>query len=286
MKLNGKESDGARAEGGARASARPSAPVVAPMRRGSCEDVLARVIDQARALSDARREAPPRDGSRPDSDGEPHETSDAAARARLTATLRDSDAETAQKLRRLMIAGRDGQSVAADQRHVSPSDTDAAAAIVATDCGENGLVESLLRGHAMACAAGINLERPLDDWQSHTADTLDERAWLSFGKQLAQSVPGDWQCLAIIESGTGGLNKLYLKLEDHAWWSFQALLDRPTLREVEKERRSLSRRHFKGISASTLEAVVGQLQQVQGRALQRAARAIRARVGEPSPSAR
>jgi hypothetical protein len=284
MKLNGKEAARAQADRvGARASAGPFAPAVARMRRGPCENVLARVIAQARALSHDRREAPPGDGARPGGDAERHEETDADARARLTATLRDSDAETAEKLERLMIAGRDGRSVAAVQRNASPSDAHAAFATIATECGRSDLVEYLLRGHAMACATGINLERPIDDWQSHSADTLDERAWLSFGKQLAQSVPADWQCLAIIESGTGGLNKLYLKLEDHAWWSFQALLDRPTQREVENERRSLGRRQFKGISASTLEAVLGQLEQVQGRALQRAARAIRARVGERGP---
>ena len=33
-------------------------------------------------------------------------------------------------------------------------------------------------------------------------------------------------------AGTQEVNKLYLKLGEHAWWSFQALLDRPSVAAV------------------------------------------------------
>jgi hypothetical protein len=248
-----------------------------------CEDVLERVIAGARALSENGQE--PRQ-LLPSAD----------ARAQLAAALRDADPETALKIRRLVIAGRDGLSIAAVKVTESASDADVdfatqAADSMAADSGDKGslLVEYLLRGHAMACASGINLERPLAEWQSRTADTLDDRAWLSFGKQLAQSNPGDWQCVAIVEPGTQGVSKLYLKLGDRAWWSFQAQLDRPTPRGVDKERRALTRKRFKGVSTNTLEAVVDKLRGLQGsnqgRALRRAARAICARIGQPVPAA-
>jgi hypothetical protein len=94
----------------------------------------------------------------------------------------------------------------------------------------------------------------------------------------------DWQCLAIVEPGTQVISKLYVKLGKRAWWSFQAQLDRPTLRGAEKERRALVRRRFKGIALNNLDDLVARLRNVQGRALRRAARAICARVGPASPA--
>jgi hypothetical protein len=261
-------------------------------RRSPCEVALGRIVELAQSAGADTRETRrtlPSGRSRP-GDGEATapalETSRANARELLNTALRELEPEIALKLRTLMIAGRDGQNIGAVNVNLSLSDDVAAFAIMAADSSDNGLllVDYLRRGHALACAAGIDLDKPLTDWQTPSSQELDERAWSSFGKQLASSAPGDWQCLGIIEKGTHGLSKLYLKLDDLAWWSFQSVLDRPTLAGVEKDRRELARRQVKGVSTNTLEAIVGQLGSAQGRALRRAARAIRARVGV-SPSA-
>lgn len=212
----------------------------------------------------------------------------AAAHARLIAALTALDAEIALKLRTLMVAGRDGRNIGAVKVNLSLSDAEAGFATMAADSGENGplLIDYLRRGHAMACAAGIDLEKPLDEWQAHDTSDLDERAWLSFGKQLAGSNPGEWECLGIIDPATRELGKLYVRLGDHAWWSFQAVLDRPTVAGVEKERRASSKRRLKAVSTTTLEAFVGQLGGARGgRALRRAGRAICARVGHSGDAA-
>lgn len=255
--------------------------------------MLASVIARARAVSEDTRETRqhlPSGRARAGAGGESTKDQGDAraddARAQLTTALGELDPETALKIRRLMVAGRDGQSVATVNVNVSLSDAEAAFATMAADSGENGplLVEYLLRGHAIACASGIDLDRPLADWRARSADNLEERAWLSFGKQLANSTSADWQCFAIMDPGTQGISKLYVKLGARAWWSFQAQLDRPTLRGAEKERRALGRRRFKGVSSNDLEGLVVKLRGAQGRALRRAARAICARVGQAGPA--
>jgi hypothetical protein len=269
MRPSNQKPDKSRSETTAgKAPAVQAAPVaVSPT---GCEGALARVIQSARVLAEDNR-----DGARDSAKG--------AAREQLAVTLRELDPDTALKIRTLMIAGRDGQIVTSSSASVADASADIASM---ADSVENGplLAEHLLRGHAIACAVGIDLDRPLAEWQSRSADGLDERAWLSFGKQLATSGPGDWQCLAIVEAGTQGLSKLFLKLGDRAWWSFQAQLDRPTLAGVEKERRALARRRLKGIPSNTLETLISRLGNAQGRALRRAGRAIIARVGQSSPT--
>lgn len=269
-----------------------AAPSASGSARSSCEEALARVVQLARSVAEDSRETRrtlPSGRVRPEDSGssEPSvapASPEANARARLTAAFRALDPETALKIRTLMIAGRDGQSIGAVNVNLSLSDAEAGFAIMAADSGENGplLIEYLRRGHALACAVGIDLDGPLTAWQSRSPDELRERAWLSFGKQLATSQPSDWQCLGIVEPGTQELSKLYVKLTDHAWWSFEAVLDRPTLAGVEKERRALGRRHLKGIWTNTLESLVGRLGSARGRALRRAGRAICARVGQVS----
>jgi hypothetical protein len=296
MHPNKEKPGSARAEAaGARRSVQSSSPPAASAQASSqplrCEEALATVIARARALAEdthATRQHLPSGRSRPGDEAAsaPSDAHTDDARAQLTAALGELEPETALKIRQLMIAGRDGQSVAAVKLNVSLVDADSAFSIMAADSGENGplLVEYLLKGHAIACASGIDLDRPLAEWRSRSADNLEERAWLSFGKQLASSASADWQCFAIMDPGTQGISKLYVKLGDRAWWSFQAQIDRPTLRGAEKERRALSRRRFKGVSSNDLEALVLKLNGVQGRALRRAARAICARVGQASPA--
>jgi hypothetical protein len=198
------------------------------------------------------------------------------------AALQELEPEIAIKIRTLMIAGRDGQSISDVKANLSLSDAGAGFAAMAADSSENGplLVDYLRRGHAIACAMDLNLDSPLEDWQSPAAPEAGERAWLNFGKQLGGSLPADWQCLGIIEPPSPGFSRLYLRLGHDAWWSFQTVLERPTPAGVDKERRALAERSVKGISAGTLEALVEQLAHVQGRALQRASRAICARVGK------
>lgn len=262
------------------------APAGAPPPR--CEELLAGVIARARALAEDTRETRQHLPSGRVAPGDRAAARELGAerraqgREQLATALGELAPEAALKIRRLMIAGRDGQSVAAVDVNVSLSDSEAAFARMAADSGDNGplLVEYLLRGHAIACASGIDLERPLDEWPSKSADGLEERAWLSFGRQLASSTPAEWQCLAIVDQGTQSTRKLYVKLGDRAWWSFQAQLDRPTRRGAEKERRALIRQRYKGVASNDLGALAARLQGVQGRALRRAARAIRARVGQ------
>lgn len=263
----------------------------APARKRSpCEEALARVIGQARVLAeDTHRSRGALQSGRSGPSSE-HVTPEAASRRALeglTATLRGLEPETALKIRTLMIAGRDAQSVGAVDVKISLADTEATFEIMAADSGENGplLIEYLMRGHAIACASGVDLERSLVDWRARSADDVDERAWLSFGRQLAKSHPHDWQCLGIVGPGTRKLAKLYLKLGDRAWWSFQSLIDRPTQADMVKEQKGLGRRRSHAISMNSLDLLVSELDDVSGRALQRAGRAIRARVGSTDAAA-
>jgi hypothetical protein len=217
------------------------------------------------------------------------EVQNGATRELLRENLKDAlgqlEPELALKLRTLLIAGRDLRGIAGVKANVALSDADAVFAKMAADSMENGplLVDYLQRGHALACAAGIDLEGPFAAWHAEAADDLDGRAWLSFGKQLANSQPGDWECLGVVDPKTGALRKLYLKLGDNAWWSFQALIDRPSRTSVAKDRRELVRRRSKGMSIHSLQALVQHFDGSPGRALRRAARAIRARVGHSHP---
>ena len=206
----------------------------------------------------------------------------AGARQSLEQALEGLDAETALKLRTLMIAGRDVKSISDVNTNMTLADSKSAFAAAALDASQSGplLADYLRRGHALACATALDLERPLAGWLSLVPGNLDERAWLSFGKQLAKADPNDWQCLAFVDAGSGGISRLYLRLEEHAWWSFQSIMDRPSAASVEKQRRALSSRRSKGMMTQSLSAIVAKLSLTEGRALRRAARAIRARVGE------
>jgi len=251
------------------------------------------VIQLARDLEDDNRDTRGtlQSGRTRPSDDQAPAVDLAAARARalerLTTSLQGLEPETALKIRTLMIAGRDGQNIGVVDTHVSLSDAGAAFAIMAADSSENGplLIEYLRRGHALACAAGIDLEQPLAEWQGRSADDIAERAWLSFGRQLAASTARDWQCVGIIDGSSQSLSKLYLKLGDRAWWSFHAMIDRPTVAGLAKERKAHARGRSRSIVATSLDAIAGKLDSLHGRALQRAARAIRARIGYSAPAA-
>jgi hypothetical protein len=263
----------------------------------TCEAALKRVIGLARALppgavpvdavpADAAPmqkqavQAKPEQVASRSASGEGAPSSQ--ARQSLQAALDGLDSEVAQKLRTLFLAGRAGTSIGDANTDGPESDAKSALAAAALDGSTDGpqFADCLRRGHALACATAIDVERPFAGWSSTAPHSLDERAWLSFGKQLAKSEPSDWQCFALMQANTQAISRLYLRLADHSWWSFQALLDRPSVAVVESQRRTLARRRSKSLSTASLATLVSALSTVQGRALQRAARAIRARVGE------
>lgn len=255
----------------------PARPPVAVVVKdeATVEGALARVIRLAQAMLPRgdKAEATPADAAA---------TPPPEALGALKKALEGLDSEVALKLRTLMIAGRDGKNIGDVNVNLTIDDSNAAFATAALDASQNGplLADYLRRGHALACAAGLDLERPVAAWSSTTAHSLDERAWLSFGKQLAKAELDDWQCLAFVESDNQSISRLYLRLEEHAWWSFQAVLDRPSAATVEKYKRTLSSRRSKGLATRSLTSLVSRLSAAEGRALRRAARAIRARVGE------
>lgn len=208
-------------------------------------------------------------------------------REHLERALVGLDAEVALKLRTLMIAGRDGKSIGTVNVNMTVADGAAAFAVAALDSSENGplLADYLRRGHALACATGLHLERPLSAWAAWVPSSLEERAWLSFGKQLATSSLDEWQCVGFVDAGAQAISRLYLRLHEHAWWSFQNTLDRPSAVAVERQKRALTSRRSKGLSARSLSSLFPLLSTTRDRALLRAARAIRARVGEVSSAA-
>jgi hypothetical protein len=271
-------------------AARTSAPARPPVAvvvkdEATVEGALARVIRLAQALLPRGDKAEARGdkaGDKAEAPADAVATPAPEALGALKKALGALDSEVALKLRTLMIAGRDGKSIGDVNVNLTIDDSNAAFATAALDASQNGplLADYLRKGHALACAAGLDLERPIAAWSSTTAHSLDERAWLSFGKQLAKAELDDWQCLAFVESDNQSISRLYLRLEEHAWWSFQAVLDRPSAAAVEKYKRSLSSRRSKGLATRSLTSLVSRLSAAEGRALRRAARAIRARVGE------
>jgi hypothetical protein len=258
--------------------AAPNAPVVSPADEGTCEALLAQVIRLAQAV--AISEEPAGDGAAPSP------AAPSPARESFDTAIANLPPDVARKLRTLMIAGRDGKCINEVSINTSVSDSQALLEASAFGPGQGGavLADQLRRGHAVARASALDLERPLANWSATGPQSLDERAWLSFGKQLARSEPADWHCLGIVEPGVPGISRLYLRLDEHAWWSFQSVLDRPSAAVVAKQQRTLASRRSKGLAARSLESVAPQLSAAQGRALRRAARAIRARLGEPPAS--
>ena len=284
----------------------------------TCEAVLSTLIELARAvLGDATGVAGSASGAASASGtaasasgaakGATTEPGASAAQQRLLQALLGLQPEMAIKVRTLMVAGRDSQDISAVRTNMTPADAESAFAAAARDVSENGplLAEYLRRGHALACAMGLDVEKPVSAWGALAPQTLDERAWLSFGKQLASAPPDEWQCMAFSEPSGSTIARIYLKLPDHAWWSFQALLDRPSPAIVTKEKKAMGSKASKRVTSLTLKALAARLSDApvaspasegrgtarraeparavsQGRALRRAARAIRARVGRAS----
>jgi hypothetical protein len=176
-------------------AARTSAPARPPVAvvvkdEATVEGALARVIRLAQALL-PRGDKPEARGDKPEAPADAVATPAPEALEALKKALGALDSEVALKLRTLMIAGRDGKSIGDVNVNLTIDDSNAAFATAALDASQNGplLADYLRRGHALACAAGLDLERPIAAWSSTTSHSLDERAWLSFGKQLAKAEP-------------------------------------------------------------------------------------------------
>jgi hypothetical protein len=204
------------------------------------------------------------------------------AQQRMTQALEKLGPEIALKLRTVMVAGRDGRRISDVQVNITMADADSAFAAAARDLSENGplLVDYLRRGHAMACASGLDIEKPYSEWSAAGRRPLEERAWSSFGRQLATSRPEDWSCLAFIGAAPGEqLTRLYLRCGELRWWSFQSLLDRPSAALVDKQRRALASRRERRVTTGSMQAVAHRACRAEASALRRAVTAIRARVG-------
>lgn len=268
---------------------------------GSCRETLEAVIELAQAtLSEPWAEAErcivsgrliakrPASGHAPSANGSSplrappgaRRPAPLSAQQQLALTLRGLEPELALKLRTLMVAGRDGQSIHAVKIHMTLADGTSSFHAAADDTSENGplLAEYLRRGHALAQASGLDLERPIAGWSKADASG-DERDWQRFGRQLAQSHPDEWQCLLVAGEAPEHGSQLYLQHAEHGSWSFHAQLDRAEPAATVGLHRHATGPGVASVSTRSLGALVPRLRKAQGVALRRAARAICARVG-------
>jgi hypothetical protein len=259
----------------------------AQRRRWSFDGVLRRVLGFSRAAelegetrrSSARREPARAATPRRDEVAPPSPAFDA-----LRLFVRSLDDETQGKLRTLMQAGRSAQALpvvvtalASERAAEGPP----APELFALGLGE---LQDLQRGHAVACATGFDLELELGQWGDvREPESLDERVWLRFGRELAQSRVEDWSCFAVVDS-RDRLQKLYLRRGTAGWWSFAALIDRPSARGLELPRSAQAghgRLMVLPLQAALARSVRGDL-----RAVRRAAMALGARLGKSRPARR
>lgn len=194
----------------------------------------------------------------------------------LASLLQDLPAEARSKLRVVMAAGRDGSSLGS--AHASASAPQGSPAPAELESAGERLGDYLARGYAIACATEFPLDVAFDRWSASESGELEERVWLRFGRQLAASPPEEWECVGAVGASGERLAQLYLRLGKAVWWSFGAVLDRPSPEMVRKEGRARSGRHSK---LGPLRKVAERRCEPQRRALRRALRAIRARIGKP-----
>ena len=194
----------------------------------------------------------------------------------LASLLRGLQPEARSKLRIVMTAGRDGLSLGSAHATVSAAAPDAVGPSEVERAGDE-LGDYLASGYAIACATQFELDASLDRWSTPESGELEERIWLRFGRQLASSPLEEWECLGAVGAGER-LSQLYLRLGKAAWWSFGAVLDRPTPEMVRKSGRARAGRPSK---LGSLRDVAARRCEPERRALRRALRAISARVGKP-----
>jgi hypothetical protein len=206
---------------------------------------------------------------------------DAAARAEVARFVAGFDASTLAKLSVLISAGRDAKAIA--EALATPA-TELAQTPLEFDLAAQ---QNLRRGLAIARATAFDLERAITDWGTSKGAKrgLEDRVWLSFGRELARSNASEWTCLVAMSAGEA-LDKVYLCHRDGAWWSFGTLVERPSKSEVTR----LSGKQPKGrrkLASLPLGAIVPARCRADRSALRRAASALSARFRRAAkPSAR
>lgn len=135
----------------------------------------------------------------------------------------------------------------------------------------------LERSLAMMCSERLDLDtgNARVERAPHQASVF-ERAWSRFGRELASSEPDDWTWLAQHAGRTRTLEKVYLRRGEGAWWSFGVDLDRPHRSQVGAHTTVVNRR--RGNQCAGL-ASLANARCAERRALQRAMRSVRARMG-------
>jgi hypothetical protein len=244
----------------------------------SFDGVIRRVLGFSRAAGMAEGAAPARRG------GAKHKakraTDGQAAFDALALFVRALDQETRNKLQTLMRAGSDGRGLA-DAHDVLTKER-ATPGYETPELFREGAVslENLQRGHAVACATRFDLEKKLSSWvPPEGRSPLDDRVWLRFGRELAVSDPEEWSCLAQMNSDKE-LEALYLRRGEKRWWSFDALIDRPSGWQIAKRRNARSPAQARLVSLP-VEALVGRSHSNGREAVRRAALAVSARLGRP-----
>lgn len=256
------------------------AAVTAAAEARSFGGVLLRVLELAQSAALERVE-PPKTvvaDRKPSSAAQATDDRSTALNA-LKVLIRGLDARTKAKLRTLMYAGRDGRDLA-ETRMAMTQRGDGAMPAQDDDFGLPPL-EDLKRGHAIACATMFDLELEIGKWPTPDARrSLDERVWLRFGRELAMSEPEQWRCL-----GTFGPNKrlerLYLRRGEAAWWSFDALPDRPSPTVVQRRRSAKNGARGSALVPIGFATIAEHTLRTDRRALRRAVLAVRARLGSP-----
>jgi hypothetical protein len=196
----------------------------------------------------------------------------------LNVFVRSLNGSTQGKLRALMQAGREAQALPAAVAALAegqPVGNDAIPELFARGAAA---LQDLQRGHAVACATGFDLEADLALWGgAGQPDSLDERVWLRFGRELAQSRVEEWSCYAIVD-GRDRLEKLYLRRGMSGWWSFAALIDRPSDRALQVPPSS-ARSGLSRVVVLPLQSALGRACRGDLRAVRRASLALGARLG-------
>lgn len=190
--------------------------------------------------------------------------------------VRSLDGETRSKLRAVMRAGRNAEPLQVALAAISAEDANADGELDPFARGAAAL-QDLQRGHAVACATGFDLELELAAWSAvGKHESLDERVWLRFGRELARSDIGEWSCFALVDA-RDQLETLYLGRGQNSWWSFSAVIDRPSERALGLARTTRSRRSR--VVTLSLQAALGRSCLRSQRAVRRASMALSARLG-------
>jgi len=187
------------------------------------------------------------------------------------------DAETRGKLRAVMQAGREARALPDAAKALAAARTATEAPVSPLFGDGTASLQDLQRGNAIACATEFDLELKLARWGNvRGAVSLDERVWLRFGRELAGSRVEEWSCHAILD-GRDRLEKLYLRCGQSAWWSFGAVIDRPSTRDVAAQR--TAKRGRSQIVSLSLQSALARSCRADLRAVRRAALAVSARLG-------